>query len=59
MNRYAVGNEITIYPLRRVVILLTTEDGKKVYAGGRWHDVSELEKYRQFVIEQFMKEQTK
>lgn len=56
MNRYKVGNEITIYPLRRVVILLATEDGKKVYARGKWHDVGELEKYRQFVIEQFMKE---
>ena len=56
MNRYKVGNEITIYPLRRVVILLATEDGKKVYAGGKWHDVAELEEYRQFLLEQVMKE---
>ena len=56
MNRYTVGNEVTIYPLRRVVILLATEDGKRVYAGGRWYDVAELEKYRQFLLEQFTKE---
>lgn len=56
MNRYEVGNKITIYPLRRVTIELVTEDGKRVYAGGKWRKVKELEKYRQFLIEQYTKE---
>lgn len=59
MTQYTPGQTITVYPLKRVEIVLVTEDGKRVYADGKWHKVSELERYRRFVIEQFMKEQTK
>jgi len=59
MSQYTPGQQITVYPLKRVEVVLVTEDGKRVYADGKWHKSDELEEYRQFIVEQFTKEKKK
>jgi len=56
MTQYTPGQTITVYPLKRVEVVLVTEDGKRVYANARWYTSEELDEYRQFIVEQFTKE---
>ncbi len=56
MSLYTPGQQITVYPLKRVEVALVTEDGKRVYADGKWHKSDEIEEYHQFIVEQFTNE---
>ena len=56
MSQYTPGQQITVYPLKRVEVILVTEDGKRVYADGKWYTSAELDEYHDFIVQQFTKE---
>ena len=56
MIQYTPGQTITVYPLKRVEVLIVTEDGKRIYADGKWHTSDEIEEYHDFIVQQFTKE---